>query len=70
VPLGGGGPEVIASGLPVGVPGGGLRKVLNGLPEMIPGPVAEFAGITTDGLGRIYVAGDANGSILVFEASA
>jgi hypothetical protein len=54
----------------VGVPGGGLRKVLNGLPEMIPGPVAEFAGITTDGLGRIYVAGDANGSILVLEASA
>lgn len=70
VPLGGGGPEVIASGLPVGVPGGGLRRVLNGLPEMIPGPVAEFAGITTDGLGRIYVAGDANGSILVLEAAA
>jgi sugar lactone lactonase YvrE len=69
-PLTGGDPEVIARGLPVGVDGGGLRKTLNGLPEMIPGPVAEFAGLAADRFGRVYVAGDATGSILVFEASA
>jgi hypothetical protein len=54
----------------VGVDGGGLRKTLNGLPEMIPGPVAEFAGIAADRLGRLHVAGAATGPILVFEPDA
>jgi sugar lactone lactonase YvrE len=59
--------HVIANDLPVGVPGGARRKTLNGLPEMIPGPVSEFAGVTTDDVGRVHVAGDAIGAVLVFE---
>jgi sugar lactone lactonase YvrE len=65
VPLAGGEPEVVATGLPVGT-GGGVRGTLNGLPEMIPGPISPFAGLDV-GDGALYIGGDADGVVVVLE---
>jgi hypothetical protein len=58
---------VIAEGLPVGTSGGGVRETLNGLPDVIPGPISPFAGVDSDAEGRLYVAGDAAGVVVVLE---
>jgi len=56
--------ETIASNLPVGAPLGVVPHVLAGIPGLLPGPLTPFAGITQSHDGTIYVAADAEGSIL------
>jgi sugar lactone lactonase YvrE len=70
VPHGGGEPTPVATDLPVGEAGGGTREVLGGLPQMIPGPIVPFAGIDVGPDGRVYVAGDRTGTVLVLEPGA
>jgi len=55
---------VLASNLPVGNPGGPAPKVLKGVPGIFPGPIVPFAGVVVGSDGRIYIAGDADGSVL------
>ncbi len=57
----------VATGLPVGDGRGGVRATLNGLPDMIPGPISPFAGIDVDDQGRVYLAGDRDGVVVVLE---
>ena len=57
----------VATGLPVGDGKGGVRTTLNGLPDMIPGPISRFAGVDVDDRGRVYVAGDRDGVVVVLE---
>jgi DNA-binding beta-propeller fold protein YncE len=67
VPHAGGEPVPLASNLPLGTPDGGTREVLDGLPQMIPGPIVPFAGIDIGPDGRVYVAGDRTGTVVVLE---
>lgn len=69
IPIDGGAAAVIASHLPIGT-GNGVRGTLSGLPEMVPGPISPFAGIDTDNAGRVFIAGDALGVVLVLERTA
>ena len=62
--------DCIASGMPVGDGAGGVRSTLNGLPNAIPGPMSPFAGIDVDENGVVYVAGDAEGVVVVLECEA
>ena len=66
----GGEVDCIASGMPVGDGAGGVRSTLNGLPNAIPGPMPPFAGIDVDENGVVYVAGDAQGVVVVLEHEA
>jgi sugar lactone lactonase YvrE len=61
---------VIASNLPVGAAGGLAPKPLPGIPGIFPGPFVPFAGLAAGPAGRIFVSGDADGSVLVLERSA
>jgi sugar lactone lactonase YvrE len=70
VDLQGGAVNCIASGMPVGDGAGGVRGTLNGLPNAIPGPMAPFAGIDIDENGVVYVAGDAEGVVVVLQHEA
>jgi hypothetical protein len=58
--------ETVASNLPVGAPLGVIPHVLAGIPGLLPGPLTPFAGIAQSHDGTIYVAADAEGSILAF----
>ncbi len=60
---------VIASNLPVGAAGGLMPKPLPGIPGIFPGPFVPFAGLAAGPGGRIFVAGDADGSVLALERS-
>lgn len=55
--------QVIARDLPLGAPPGVVPKPLKGLPPF-SGPQGPFAGIAAGPDGTIYVAGDAEGSVL------
>lgn len=61
--LAGGARRVIASGLPVGAPAGVTPKFLGAIGDM-SGPMGPFAGVTAAADGTLYVAGDAEGSVL------
>ncbi len=65
-----GGAQVLASNLPVGAAGGLAAKPLPGIPGIFPGPFVPFAGVAAGPGGRIFVAGDADGSVLALERSA
>jgi hypothetical protein len=69
VPHLGGEPVLVATDLPLGTADGRTRQVLAGLPQMIPGPIGPFAGIDIGPDGRVYVAGDRTGTVLVLEPS-
>ena len=56
--------KAVATGLPVGEARGVVPRELPGLPGMIPGPIGAFAGLAADGNGRLYVAGDGDGSVV------
>jgi DNA-binding beta-propeller fold protein YncE len=58
--------EKIATNLPVGAPLGVVPHVLAGIPGLLPGPLTPFAGIAQSHDGTLYVAADAEGSILAF----
>lgn len=58
--------ETVAANLPVGAPLGVVPHVLAGIPGLLPGPLTPFAGIAQSHDGTIYVAADAEGSILAF----
>lgn len=55
--------RAIASGLPVGAPTGVTPKVLRAI-GTLAGPMGPFAGIAAGADGSLYVAGDAEGSVL------
>jgi sugar lactone lactonase YvrE len=55
--------RAVASGLPVGAPPGVTAKPLRGIPPL-SGPTGPFAGVAVGPDGMIYVAGDAEGSVL------
>ncbi|MEU4840363.1 SMP-30/gluconolactonase/LRE family protein [Nocardia testacea] len=57
--------EILAWNLPVGAPPGVTPKPLLGMPPF-SGPQGPFAGITADADGTLYVAADAEGSVLAF----
>jgi sugar lactone lactonase YvrE len=61
--------QVIASNLPVGSGGGLPVKSMPGIPGIFPGPFVPFAGITIGPGGRIFIAADADGSVLTLEQS-
>ena len=61
--------ETVAANLPVGAPLGVIPHVLAGIPGLLPGPLTPFAGIAQSHDGTIYVAADAEGSILAFRRS-
>lgn len=61
--LAGGGQRVVASGLPVGAPQGIIGRHSGGVGDMC-GPMWSFTGISAGADGTIYVAGDAEGSVL------
>jgi glucose/arabinose dehydrogenase len=67
IPLSGGEPTVLAEGLPTGSGPGKVRDTLNGLPMMMPGPISPFAGLDVGPDGRVFVSGDANGTIVVLK---
>jgi hypothetical protein len=54
----------LAENLPVGAPAGVTPKVLGPIGDMA-GPMIPFAGVAAGGDGSLYVAGDAEGSVLV-----
>lgn len=56
-------PETLASKLPVGSPAGVQPKFLGPIGDMA-GPMIPFAGVAVASDGRIFVAGDAEGSVL------
>jgi sugar lactone lactonase YvrE len=62
--------RVIASNLPVGSGGGAPVKAMPGIPGIFPGPFVPFAGLATGPGGRIFIAGDADGSVLAAERDA
>jgi sugar lactone lactonase YvrE len=55
--------KVIASGLPVSAPPGVMPKLLGGVGDM-SGPMVPFCGIAVASDQTVYVAGDAEGSVL------
>lgn len=55
--------NTLATALPVKAPPGVAPKILGGVGTM-SGPMEPFAGVAVDGHGTIYIAGDAEGSIL------
>jgi sugar lactone lactonase YvrE len=55
--------EVVASNLPVGAPQGVVRRPLGGVGDMC-GPMDTFTGLAAGEDGTLYVAGDAEGSVL------
>jgi sugar lactone lactonase YvrE len=59
--------RLLASNLPVGSGGGLPVKSMPGIPGIFPGPFVPFAGITIAPDGRIFIAGDADGSVLRLE---
>lgn len=63
VVLSGGARRVIASALPVGAPAGVVVPVAKPV-GTLAGPMVSFAGIAVGGDGSLYVAGDAEGSVL------
>ena len=65
VDLGTGAREVLAWNLPVGAPPGVTPKPLLGMPPF-SGPQGPFAGITAGPDGTLYIAADAEGSVLAF----
>lgn len=60
----GGKVEALAENLPVGAPAGVKPKLLGPIGDMA-GPMIPFAGIAVGDDGTLYVAGDAEGSVLV-----
>src|SRR5579875_533252 len=56
--------QVVASRLPVGPPAGSNPQPMPGIPGFFPGPIISFAGITAARDGTIYIAADAEGSLL------
>ena len=66
--LAGGGRTVIASELPVGAPHGVIAKQLGGVGDLC-GPMTTFTGLAVGPDGTIYVAGDAEGSVLAVRAA-
>ena len=61
--LAGGGRSVIAGELPVGAPHGVIPRQLGGVGDMC-GPMTTFTGLAVGNDGTVYVAGDAEGSVL------
>jgi sugar lactone lactonase YvrE len=61
--LSGGERETLASGLPVSAPPGVTPKLLGGVGDM-SGPMVPFCGIAVADDGTVYIAGDAEGSVL------
>jgi glucose/arabinose dehydrogenase len=55
--------RIIASNLPVGAPAGVTPKFLGAIGDMA-GPMISFADIAAGGDGTLYIAGDAEGSVL------
>ena len=66
VSLSSGSRSIVARELPVGFPPGTPEGSLPGIPELMPGPLTTFAGLTVAPDGAVYVAGDAEGSVLEF----
>ena len=64
--LSGGGREVAASDLPVGGPGGVQPTQLGGVGDMC-GPMSTFTGVAVGPDGTIYIAADAEGSVLALK---
>lgn len=62
--------QVLASNLPVGAAGGLAVKPLPGIPGIFPGPFVPFAGLAVASSGRIYISGDADGSVLALDENA
>ena len=58
--------STVASELPVGFPPGTPEGSLPGIPELMPGPLTTFTGLAVAPDGAVYVAGDAEGSVLEF----
>ena len=56
--------SIVARDLPVGFPPGTPEGWLPGIPELMPGPLTTFTGLAVAPDGAIYVAGDAEGSVL------
>jgi len=54
----------VATNLPVGAPPGVVPHVLSGIAGLLPGPVTAFSGLALGPDGTVYVAADAEGSIL------
>jgi len=61
--------RAIASNLPVGAPPGVTPKLLRGILGFC-GPMGPFAGITAGSDGTIYLAADAEGSVLALKQRA
>ena len=55
--------QTLASGLPVGTPSGVEVEPLGGVGELA-GPMISFTGLAVDGGGALYIAADAEGSVL------
>ena len=66
--LAGGDRRVLASGLPVKAPPGVVPKRLGGVGTM-SGPMEPFAGLAAAGDGTLFIAGDADGSVLALRPS-
>ena len=64
--LSGGARQVLASGLPVKAPPGVTPKLLGGVGDM-SGPMVPMCGVAVGTNGTVYVAGDAEGSVLALE---
>ncbi len=58
--------SVIAADLPVGAPEGVVPKFLKALPPLT-GPMVPFTGVTAGPDGTLYVAGDADGTVLALK---
>ncbi len=59
--------QVIVSNLPVGSAGGLPVKSMPGIPGIFPGPFVPFAGLAIGPDNRLFIAGDADGSVLSVE---
>ncbi len=66
--LAGGDRQVLASGLPLKAPPGVTPKILGGVGTM-SGPMEPFAGLAVSADGTIYLAGDAEGSVLALHTA-
>jgi len=67
--------KLVASNLPVGSGGGLPVKPMPGIPGIFPGPFVPFAGVAAGPVERaslpvIYIAGDADGSVLALTRNA
>jgi sugar lactone lactonase YvrE len=62
--------KLLASNLPAGSGGGLPVKSMPGIPGIFPGPFVPFAGITISPDDRIFVAADADGSVISVERTA